>query len=135
MLEAYLVPEKTVVAAKGEGPVVNLSHTQHRVFLVNLAITDIVEQEALDVAIHGSPDGETWDAKPVMTFPQKFYRGESPLLLDLREHPNVKFVRVRWDASRWGRGPEQPHFEFSVTLKEVAPEILREAEAQARLLA
>jgi hypothetical protein len=135
MLQANLVAEKTVASAKGEGPVVNLSHAQHRVFLLNLAITDIVEQEALDVAIHGSADGETWDAKPIIAFPQKFYRGESPLSLDLREHPNVKFVRARWDVNRWGRGPENPHFEFCVTLAEVSIDIWREAEAQARSLA
>jgi hypothetical protein len=135
MLEAYLVPEKTVATGKGDGPSVGLSLAENRVFLLNLAISAIVEQEALDVAIYTSADGEAWEAKPILAFPQKFYRGESLLLLDLREHPQVQFVRARWDAIRWGRGPESPHFEFCLTLREVALEILRDAEAQARRLA
>jgi len=42
--------------------------------LLTLAITNIIEQESLDVSIFGSADGATWDPKPVAAFPQKFYR-------------------------------------------------------------
>jgi hypothetical protein len=135
MLETFLVPEKTVATAKGDGPSTDLSHARYRVFLLTLEVEDVVEQESLDVSVLGSVDGATWQPKPLASFPQTFYRGESPMLLDLKEQADVKYVRAHWEVNRWGRGSETPRFEFSVTLKEVAPEILRDAEAQARSLA
>ena len=68
----------------------------------------------------------------MVAFPQKFYCGESPLLLDLTAHPDVKFVRAHWEVARWGRGTETPMFEFGVRLKEIPPQILREATAEAK---
>lgn len=129
--EFVLVPAGTVATAKGDGPTVDLSGASHRIFLLTLAITKIIEQESLDVSIFGSADGAAWTAKSLAAFPQKFYCEESPLLLDLNEHPDVKFVRVHWEVARWGRGVETPMFEFGVTLKEVPPEILKEATAEA----
>jgi hypothetical protein len=84
MIEAFLVPEKTVATAKGDGPTIDLGPAATRVFLLTLAITDIIEQESLDVSIHTSADGTTFDPKPIAAFPQKFYRGEYPLLVDSR---------------------------------------------------
>lgn len=133
MMEAFLVPEKTVVTAKGDGSSLELTPAQGRVFLVTLAITSIIEQESLDVSIHGSADGAAWDAKPLVAFPQKFYRGETPMLLDLAARPEVKFVRAHWEVNRWGRGTETPSFEFHVTLREVPQEILAEAAGRARV--
>lgn len=132
MMDALLVPEKTVVTAKGDGPALELKPAQGRVFLLTLAITSIIEQESLDVSIHGSADGATWDAKPLVAFPQKFYRGETPQLLDLAARPEVKFVRAHWEVNRWGRGTETPNFEFHVTLREVPQEILAEAAGRVR---
>ena len=132
MIEAFLVPEKTVATAKGDGPSVDLSSAHTRVFLTTLAITDIIEQESLDVSIHTSADGATFDPKPVAAFPQKFYRGEFPLLVDVSALPDVKAIRAHWEVSRWGRGTETPMFEFCVTLREVPQEILAEAAGRAR---
>jgi hypothetical protein len=53
-------------------------------------------------------------------------------MLDLTQHPEVKVVRAHWEANRWGRGTETPMFEFNVSLKEVSPQILREAAAEAK---
>ncbi len=131
-MEAFLVPDKTVVNAKGDGPTLDVSRAEGRIFLLTLAITNIVEQESLDAGIFGSADGVTWDAKPVAAFPQKFYREEVPLLLDLTARPEVKFLRAHWEVARWGRGPETPTFEFSVTLREVPQEILAEASGRVR---
>jgi hypothetical protein len=133
--DTVLVPTKTVASAKGDGPSVDVSGASNRVFLVTLEITTIIEQESLDVSLYGSADGATWDAKSVAAFPQKFYCGESPLLLDLTAHPDVKFVRAHWEVARWGRGTETPMFEFGVTLKEVPAEILKEARAEAKAMA
>ncbi len=134
MMEAFLVPEKTTVSAKGDGPALELKATEGRVFLLALAITDIIEQESLDVGIFASADGTAWDPKPVVAFPQKFYCAETPLLLDLAARPEVKFVRAHWEVNRWGRGGETPMFEFNVTLREVPQEILQEAAGRVRAL-
>jgi len=134
-LDTILVPPRTVASAKGDGPDVDVSGATNRVFLVTLAITRIIEQESLDLSIFGSVDGATWGAKSIAAFPQKFYCGEWPLLLDLTTHADVKFVRAHWEMARWGRGTETPMFEFGVTMKEVPAEILREISAETKALA
>ena len=131
-MEAFLVPEKTTVTAKGDGPILELTPSEGRVLLLTLAITNIIEQESLDVSVHGSTDGATWDLKPIVAFPQKFYCEETPLLLDLTARPGVKFIRAHWEVARWGRGSETPVFEFHVTLREVPQEILAEAASRVR---
>jgi hypothetical protein len=131
MLNTFLVPAKTAVSAKGDGAAVDVSGAAGCVFLLALEITNIIEQESLDVAIYGSADGATWGTKAVVGYPQKFYRGEYPLLLDLTAHADVKFVRAHWEVARWGRGVETPMFEFGVTLKEIPSEMLREVGAGA----
>jgi hypothetical protein len=134
MIDTFLVPEKTVVNAKGDGPVVEVGGAANSVFLLSLNITRIVEQESLDVSIQGSADGTSWGPKPVTNFPQKFYQAQHPLLLDLTGHPSVKFLRAHWEVSRWGRGSETPMFEFNVMIKEVPAEILKEATAEAKAM-
>jgi hypothetical protein len=135
MIDTFLIAGKTVVSAKGDGPTVDVSGAAGRVFLMTLEITQIVEQESLEISIHGSADGTAWGAKPVVTFPQKFYCGESPLLLDLTAHSDVRFVRAHWEVGRWGRGTETPMFEFGLRLKENQANVLREAAAEAKALA
>lgn len=127
MIDNFLLPEKTVIKAKGESQVVDISAAQNRVFLLTLKITEVVEQESIDVSILGSTDGAIWDTKPLAMFPQRFYAGETPVLVDLTEQAGVKFVRAQWDVNRWGRGPEEPMFELSLSCREVPAEILAEA--------
>ena len=131
--ESVLVPSGTVATAKGDGQPVDLSGASSRVFLGTLSITKIIEQESLDVSIFGSSDGSAWEPKSIAAFRQEFYAGETPLLLDLTAHPNVKFVRAHWELARWGRGTETPMFEFGVTLKEIPPEILKEVSTKANM--
>jgi hypothetical protein len=135
MIDTFLVPEKTLVDAKGDGPAVDVTGAVNRVFLLSLEITKIIEQESLEVSVYGSVDGAAWSAKPIVSFPQKFYCDQWPMLVDLKAHPDVKWVRGHWEVARWGRGTETPMFEFSVRLKEVPAEILREVTAQAKALA
>ena len=134
MIDTFLVPEKTVASAKGDGPAVDVSSAANRVFLLILEITRIIEQESLDVSIHGSADGAAWDAKPLISFPQKFYTGQHPLLLDLTASTGAKFVRAHWEVARWGRGTETPMFEFHLAIREVPADILKEATAEAKAL-
>jgi hypothetical protein len=133
MIDTVLVPLKTVVNAKGDGATVDVS-SAGLVFLLTLDITNIIEQESIDVSIFGSTDGAAWSPKSIASFPQKFYRGQQPLILDLNEHPGVKFVRAHWEVNRWGRGTETPMFEFGVTIKEIPPEVLREARTEAKAM-
>ena len=129
MFEAFLVPEKTVVTAKGDGTAVDCSGAAGKTLLVTLNITRIVEQESLDVSIWSSTDGTTYSPKPVLAFPQKFYTGEHPLLMDVPA--DAKFLRAHWEVNRWGRGSEAPMFEFQVSAREVPAELLKEAQAEA----
>ena len=132
MIDVNLVALHTVATCKGDSAALDVSSAANRVFLVTLTISKIVEQESLDVSIFGSADGAEWEPKSIVAFPQNFYCGETPLLLDLTAHPNVKFVRAHWEVARWGRGTETPMFEFCVTMKEVPANILREATAEAK---
>lgn len=135
MIDVSLIKGKIVATCKGDGPAIDVGDATNRVFLVTLEITKIIEQESLDISIYGSLDGATWGAKSLVAFDQKFYCGESPLLLDLTAHADVKFIRLHWEVARWGRGTETPMFEFDVRMKEVPPEILKAATAEAKALA
>lgn len=123
MLPVFLLPETTVREA-GDGSVLDLGGAQARMVLLTLGITRIIEQESLDVSILGSADGNEWGAKPLIGFPQKFYCGTYQILLDLTQHPDVKFVRVKWDAQRWGKGDSKPLFGFYVFAQEMRQQIL-----------
>jgi hypothetical protein len=133
MVDAFLVPEKTLVTAKGDGAPLDVSAASSAVFLVTLSITSVVEQESLEISLFTSTDGTTWDTKPVATFPQRFYVGEYPLLVDLSAATGAKFLRAHWEVGRWGRGPAEAKFEFGLRLREVSREALLEAQAEAQV--
>ena len=116
MLPAFLVPE-SVVQAKGQSPVFDLGANPPSRLLVTLGITQVVEQESLDLALLASADGETWIPSPVLEFPQKFYAGASVLLLELARHPGFRYLRARWAVNRWGRGDQTPLFSLYVFLE------------------
>ncbi len=127
MMDLYLVPENTKVTAKGDSEAMDALGLSSRVVLLTLTITNVIEQEALDVSIYGSADGTTWGEKPLVSFPQKFYRGEHPLLLDLTDKHEVKMLRAHWEVARWGRGEPTPMFEFSLRAREVPAAMLAKA--------
>jgi hypothetical protein len=111
MSPQFLVPE-TTVTEKGTGESIPLDAAAGNMMLLTLGITDIVEQEALDIAIQGSADGEQWEEKPLRAFPQKFYRGSSSILFHRGAHADVKFLRAKWEVQRWGVGSQIPMFRF-----------------------
>jgi len=131
MLDAFLVPEKTVITAKGDSEALDVSGVANPVFLVTLSVNEVVEQQSIEITMFTSVDGTTWEAKPVATLTQKFYPGDYPLLVDLTAAPNAKFVRAHWDVNRWGRGPTTPRFVCGVRIREVTPEALQEAKTEA----
>jgi len=113
MPSAFLLPE-TKVEANGAGPTLEVGAAAGQTLLLTLGITNIIEQESLDLAVWGSPDGSDWGAKPLLAFPQKFYAGIWALLLDLAGRPEVRFLQARWQVARWGVGSTQPLFSFYV---------------------
>jgi len=120
MLPQFLLPE-TTVREGGSGPDLELGEHQAGCFVLTFGITRIVEQEAIDLSIWGSADGREWGARPIITFPQKFYCGTYQIVLDLSDHPNVKHLRVKWGVNRWGRGETKPLFGIYVFLQGMKP--------------
>jgi len=131
MFTGYLIPANSVVRDKGDGAAVDVSVVAGKVLLLTLHITDVIEQQSLDVSVWGSRDGAAWGEKPLLAFPQKFYRGQHPLLLDLSKHPDIKLVRAHWEVGRWGHHPEKPRFELQMSVQEVPQDVLAEVRAGA----
>ncbi|HWR16208.1 MAG TPA: hypothetical protein VN577_15375 [Terriglobales bacterium] len=130
MIDSAIIPANTVITAKGDGDPVDISSAENRVFLVSLDIVEAVEQESFDLSIFGSTDGQTWTPKALLEFPQQFYKSQTPILLDLRGEPDIRFVRAHWKVNRWGRGSETPAFTVSAKVREVPAAVLRETSAK-----
>jgi hypothetical protein len=109
MLPQFLLPETTIREA-GTGPNINLGDQQGGTLILTLGITRIIEQESIDISIWGSADGADWGAKPLISFPQKFYCGTYQILLDVSEGPSAKYLRAKWQVNRWGKGDPKPLF-------------------------
>ena len=119
MLDAFLAPANTVVTAKGDSEPLDISAASNPVFLLTLSITAVVEQEAIDISLYTSSRRRYVGNQAHVSLPQKFYRGEYPLLVDFSAAPAVKFVRAHWEVNRWGRGSTTPRFEITVRLREI----------------
>ena len=109
MFPNFLIPE-TVIREAGTGPELSVGSITGGLLLLTLGITRIIEQQSLDISVWGSADNVDWGAKALISFPQKFYCGTYQLILDLSQHPDVKFLRAKWQVSRWGRGDPKPLF-------------------------
>jgi hypothetical protein len=120
MLPSFLIPE-SVVREDGQSQEISLGTSQGKTVLLTLGITRIIEQESLEISIWGSADNAAWGAKPLASFPQKFYCGTYQLVLDLTEHPDVQYLRAGYKTNRWGRGEPKPLFEFYLFAQEMAP--------------
>jgi hypothetical protein len=112
----YLVPVDTAVETAGQGVAMEVGALARSTVFIVLRISEVIEQEALEVSLWGSADGQNWGSKPLFSFPQKFYPGASPAAVDLGQRPEVKFLQARWSANRWGRGSPRPSFKFGVEL-------------------
>jgi hypothetical protein len=113
----YLVPLDTVIETAGAGAAFEVGALACSQVFIVLRISQVIEQESLEVSLWGSADGKEWGSKPLFSFPQKFYQGASPAAVDLRQRPDVKFLQVRWGVNRWGRGSPRPYFKFGVELQ------------------
>jgi hypothetical protein len=97
----FLIPE-TVATEDGIGKALTLGDRSGRPLLLNLEVTQIIQEESLDISIWGSPDQQHW--RQIVTFPQKFYCGSYLAQLDLAWQPAIKYLRGQWRLSRWGVG-------------------------------
>jgi len=114
-MNLYLLPE-TETREDGAGPVIESPSSNA---VVTLGITQALEREGLQVSIWGSPDGESWGAKPLAEFPAKSYCGRYSLPLNL---DGVRQVRAAWKM-RSHRKPDerQTFFGFYVELSTAMP--------------
>lgn len=114
-MKAKLILPESVARQDGSGAEIALEADRGKPLLLTLGITRIVEQESLEISLWGSPDKEKWQL--LETFPQKFYCGKYPLLLDLTQYPEIRYLRAQWKMSRWGRN-ESPLFGFYLSAEE-----------------
>jgi len=126
MLPAFLVPE-VEIRENGNGPALELGPAASGLLTVTLGIHRIIEQESLDLAVNGSVDGVQWLPKPLLAFPQKFYCGVYSRVLDLRNHPDIRFIRAEWKVNRWGRSDQKPLFGIYVFAEPLKAGVLKAA--------
>jgi len=117
MLRNFLLPE-SIARADGIGPEIDLGPKRGKLLVLTLGITRILEQESLEVTVWGSPDGESWSARPLAKYPPKYYCGLYSILLNLGSHAEVRYVRVQWKMSRWSKRDTLPMFGFYVYAEE-----------------
>ncbi len=112
-----LLPD-SIRHAGGIGPAVPLHGFSGKLLVVTLGINAVVERTGLTISVWGSPDQIEWGAKPIVTLRQRQYCGVYSGLLNLAQRPDVRFLRVHWDMSRWGKGERVAQFGFEVFLEE-----------------
>jgi len=122
MLQEFLLPETTVREA-GAGSEIDLGGQMGGTLVLTLGITRIMEQQSIDISIWGSADGTDWGAKPLASFPQKFYCGAYQIVLDLTDRPQVRYLRVKWQVNRWGKGDSKPLFTLYLFARASQPEL------------
>jgi len=83
-----------------------------------MGIHHVIENEKLIVSIWGSPDGNNWGDKPLVTFPPKSYCGIYATFLNLSRHPEIRYLRASWSMDRFGRGGQDPMFGFQISVQE-----------------
>ena len=120
-LEIPLIPADAKLESNGDGSVFDMAASASRTFFCVLTVSEQIEQESLDVSIWGSPDGQDFGKRPLLKFPQQFYRGRAKMVLDVSLRPEVKFLRARWELNRWGRGTPAPVFVAGLLLEEIPP--------------
>jgi hypothetical protein len=109
MFPDFLVHEITV-RESGEGAVFDTGAATDKELILTLGITHAIEQQRIDVEIHGSADGVNWSTKPLLSFPPKFYCGTYHLVL---RNP-ARYLKAVWKVSRLSRGETRPYFTFYI---------------------
>ena len=118
--EVVLIPPGTVAESSADGAAIEVPPNGPRLFVLDLVITEVIEQESLEISIWGSADGQDWGKMPLLKFPQQFYRETARMVLDLTGRPEIRFLRPRWELNRWGRGVPKPRFTFGLLARPVS---------------
>lgn len=123
-MNLYLLPE-TETREDGAGPAIETPSPNTAV--VTLGITQALEREGLQVSIWGSPDGESWGAKPLAEFPAKSYCGRYSLPLNLN---GVRQIRAAWKMRSHKKPDErETFFGFYIEMSTPARALARAAGA------
>ena len=120
-VEFVLIPPGTRLTANGEGRPFDISSSETRTFICSMEITDQMEQESVDISVWGSADGQEFGKMPLLKMPQRFYRGETRQVLDLSLKPEVRFIRAKYELTRWGRVAPHPMFVLGFQVSEIPP--------------
>ena len=129
-----LIAPGSKLESNADGQPFDISASETRTFLCQLTITEQIEQESLDVSVWGSHDGQDFSKKPLLKLPQQFYCGTTKMVLDISLRPEVRFLRARWEVSRWGRVSPTPMFVADLALTEIPP-MSRETPTRRAVLA
>jgi len=108
MLPNFLVDE-TTVRESGEGAVFEIGQYSQRSLLLTFGITHAVEQQCIQLQIHGSEDGKTWPEQPLLRFSPKFYCGDYQMTL---RPSGAGYLKAVWHVERWARTEQRPFFRF-----------------------
>ncbi len=114
----FLIPAHTVAEADGQSAGLELGPLAGKTLLLLLRLEEVLEQESLHVSVWGSADGQDWGSQALFWYPQQFYKGIVPAAVDLRQRPEVRFLKARWETNRWGRGIPRPFFRMSLEVQE-----------------
>src|ERR1700756_2006740 len=118
-MEFDLIRPGTKLTANGESEPHEVSSSATRTFMCWIEITDQIEQESVDVSIWGSGDGQDWGKMPLLKMPQRFYRGDTRQARDLSMKPEIRFLRAKWELTRWGCVAPHPMFVLGFCLIEI----------------
>ncbi len=118
-LSLLLIPAGAPLVEDGEGSIFDLAASETRTFLCTMEITAQVEQESVELSVWGSEDRETWEKRPLLIMPQRFYKGDTSQILDLSLRLEIHYIRARWNVFRWGRVAPQPMFVLGFTAAEI----------------
>lgn len=113
----------------GIGPVAALEEYGGKLLVITLEITDVVECTGLMVSIWGSDNQSEWGTQPLLRFRQRQYCGVYSVLLNMAAHPEVRYLRVGWSTSRWGKTARIPAFGFKVFVEESGARVSSSAVA------
>jgi hypothetical protein len=122
MVPFQMFPEGTVLG-NGTGPVVRLDQAAGQPLQLRLSIDRMMERHILDVSVWGSTDGSHWGSFPLAVFPHRYYCGVYQNLLDLSNHPQVRYLRINYELKRLEPNATCRPVHFSITA-EMAPELV-----------
>ena len=116
-LPRFLLSE-SIRRSDGSGPWVELAEARGKLLVITLIINDVVERQTLAVSLWGSPDGTGGETISLAAVRPRQYCGVYSNLLNLVNHPEIRYLRVQWTMHRHGKGDRTPLFGFHVFLEE-----------------